>query len=223
VSIPSSTAKNALQTLRKAVVDNWEEVSQIDASIGSLEDDRYSIRKTIRYLEDAVKCADDYQLVFAGLIHADLRNRTEKQQSMQKLHGGDGIAAGTILSHPNPARPRSVQIDHWFIGAAATCLDQYRTGTGKKIAGYDHIISALFRVAFGNSKRSEQSIRGRAATTEKRRKASIFFRCPSSVRRMSTAIGTKFDTKSLRTTRNVRTKAVEVVGLPPTNCPPNNH
>ena len=62
------------------------------------------------------------------------------------------------MSHEYPVSSHSPDIDHWFIGAAADCLDQYKTGTGKKIPNYNHIISGLFRVAF-NFTRTEESIR----------------------------------------------------------------
>lgn len=150
----------ALKILRKAVVQNWEELSEIEGSISiGFEDEPRTFKNTIQYLKDAVECADNWQLAYAGLIHPHLRSTAEKQQAQQKLSGGRGIVAGTILPHDYPARPRSPAIAHWFIGAAAECLDKYRTGTGKKIPRYDKIISMLFQVAFGDHGRNDENIR----------------------------------------------------------------
>ena len=148
----------ALQNIKKAKLHHSEALALVESSIFSLEDECFSFRGSIQFLEAAVGCADKYQLVFAGLIHPRLRRRpVEKRQAEQEM--AEGVAAGTIVSHQYPASPDSPDIDHWFIGAAAECLDQYKTGTGKKIPAYVAIIQALFRVAFQDVERSAESIR----------------------------------------------------------------
>jgi hypothetical protein len=149
---------HALRNIKKAKVEHSEALVLVEGSIFSLEDECFSFRGSIQFLEAAVECADKYQLVFAGLIHPRLRRRpVEKRQAEQEL--AEGVAAGAIASHQYPASPDSPDIDHWFIGAAAECLDRCTTGTGKKIPAYDGIIQALFRVAFQDVERSAESIR----------------------------------------------------------------
>jgi hypothetical protein len=148
----------------------------VESSIFNLEEECHSFRGSIQFLEAALECADKYQLVFAGLIHPHFRRRpVEKQQAEQEL--AEGVAAEMIVSHQYPASPESPDIDHWFIGAAATCLDQYKTGTGRKIPSYDAIIRALFKVAFTDS-RSAESIRIELRRQKKDGRPKYFFVVP---------------------------------------------
>lgn len=158
MSQASKLLNQALRNIKKAKLHHSEALALVESSIFSLEDECFSFRGSIQFLEAAVECADKYQFVFAGLIHPRLRRRpVEKRQAEQEL--AEGVAAGTIVSHQYPASHDSPDIDHWFIGAAAECLDQYKTGTGKKIPAYVAIIQALFRVAFQDVERSAESIR----------------------------------------------------------------
>lgn len=148
--------KQAWEALTRAKERHREAIFAIQGSAIDLDKAGPTFADILQYLERAVACADYYQLVYAGLMHPDLRRKAEKRQAEQKLHGK--IVAGTLVSHDYPARPKSHDIDHWFIGAGASVLDGYKTGQGKKIPNYTRIISALFRIAFHESGRSEASI-----------------------------------------------------------------
>ncbi len=147
---------NALHILDEAYLKYAEEIASIDGTLG-IPDDRWTLQNTFRYLFKAKWRADHFQILYAGRIHKNLRDKPiEKQQASEALAGG--IVAGTIFSHDYPARPDSREIDHWFIGAAADCLDQYKTGQGGRIPGYGQIILRLFQVAFRDEHRTLASI-----------------------------------------------------------------
>jgi len=93
----------ALHILDKAYLQYAEEIASIDATLG-IPDDRGTFQNTFRYLFKAKWCADHFQILYAGSIHKDLRDRPiEKQQASEALAGG--IVAGTIFSRDYLARP----------------------------------------------------------------------------------------------------------------------
>jgi len=119
-----------------------------------------SFDEIVQYLEDALEVAGTERLVAVGQIHTQLRSGYEKKLAKKKLPSPGGeVEAGSIDPHDHPARERSPDIDHWFIGAAARCLDKYRTAEGKPIPRYDKIISKLFEVAFNDRTRDVENIR----------------------------------------------------------------
>jgi hypothetical protein len=161
ITAASKAINKALNILKKAQQRYGEELTSVE-----VEDEvdgeliLISFDEIVQYLEDALEVARNQQLGYVGMIHRGLRNRTEKKLAKKKLPspGGD-IEAGEIESHPYPARERSPDIDHWFIGAVAKCLDNYRTAERKPIPRYDKLISKLFEVAFHDKTRNEENIR----------------------------------------------------------------
>jgi hypothetical protein len=143
MSETKTTLNNALKILLNVQREKRPQLSLIEGSLIDLERDQ-SIAKIIRYLEEAVETAGKWKLVFDGLISPELRDKDERRRAKTEL--AEGVAAGTIVSHPYPMSQKSSKIDHWFIGAAAECLDQYRTERGKKIPNYGDIIYQLFVV-----------------------------------------------------------------------------
>jgi hypothetical protein len=180
----------ALRILKKAQKQYPDQLWNIGSTVDSLEDDRQSLPNTIRYLESAVKGAADWQVLYSGLIHPQLRTRkSEQREAAQELPSG--IVAGTILPLPTyAARQKSPDIDHWFIGEAAKCLDPYKTVRGKPIPGYPKVIAALFWIAF-REKRSEDSIRIELRRQRKNGRPESPFVLPTHRPRVSLAMGQK--------------------------------
>jgi hypothetical protein len=146
MSETKTTLNSTLKILLKAQREKLPQLRLIEGSLFDLDRDQ-SFAKIIRYLEDAVEAAGKWKLVFDGLIPAELRDKDEKLRA--KIELAEGIAAETIVSHPYPMSQKSSEIDHWFIGAAAECLDQYRTERGKKIPNPGSIIYQLFEAIEG--------------------------------------------------------------------------
>jgi hypothetical protein len=146
--------ETALMVLAQAHVDNLTGLRLVEGSLFDLERDQ-SFAKIISYLRDAIECAEKWKLVFDGLISPELREKDERKRAKTELAAG--VAAGTIVSHSYPVGEKSPDIDHWFIGAAAECLDQYKTERAKRIPRYNQIIYELFKVVDGRY-RSFESI-----------------------------------------------------------------
>ena len=126
---------------------------------------KFNFDETIQNLKRAWEAAGASQPFLAAAVHPHLRDKAEKEMAKQLM--APGVDAHSMEFLISPARPKSPDIEHWFIGAAADCLDKYRTGTGEKIPRHDQIISALFKIAFGDHSRSEENIRKELVRQEK--------------------------------------------------------
>ena len=112
-------------------------------------------------MKRALEAAASIEFLTAAVVHPHLRKPAEKETAKQLL-GPDTDPSSLETSLESlvfPARERSPDIDHWFIGAAADCLDKFRTGTGKEIPRYDEIIAETFKIAFGDSERDAENVR----------------------------------------------------------------
>jgi hypothetical protein len=146
---------DALNLLSQTKDQYKVELEQIEFAV-ELEDFRFRFDDIIQHLKDAVEAAANFQLADAGQVHPHLRKKAERQLAQEKIAGE--VVAGSIVPHDYPARPKSPNIDHWFIGELAACLDKYPRSGGRKIPAYGHIISEIFRIAFGDD-RADDSVR----------------------------------------------------------------
>ena len=126
------------------------------------EEFEFTFEEIIQHLKDGIEAAGNFQLANAGQIHPHLRNKTEKALAKETLPRNH--IAGTIVPHTITARDRSPDIDHWFIGAAAECLDRclvdrHDASKSNRLPRYDTIISELFKVCFPDQSRSEENVR----------------------------------------------------------------
>lgn len=128
----------------------------------------YRFDEIVEFLEKAAQCAESSGLALVGQIHPDLRSKTEEQLAKNKIAGE--VVAGTIMSPPYPARPKSSDIDHWFMGVAAKCLDQGQDVKGNKIPTQEKIIAKVFEVAFGDFMQTEGSVRRELTRQQERSK-----------------------------------------------------
>lgn len=154
--------------LQRALVALTKAQQQYPLEMEAIEGDpeeasHISFDDVTRLLKDTLGEADDWKIRSAWNVHPGLRNRREKKLASQKPSDGRPIDFPILDFIPPrnvyPVRSRSSEVDHWFIGAAAECLDDYRTGSGKKIPRYDRIISELFKTCFGDHQRNEENVR----------------------------------------------------------------
>jgi hypothetical protein len=102
-------------------------------------------------LSELRETASIVEAMLAGSIHP--AQRTSKENDLARLHnvsGGD-VREYTFL------RPKTPAIDHWFIGAAADCLERCEKQNHTRISGKDKIIASLFEM-LGEPGRTEGSI-----------------------------------------------------------------
>src|SRR5579864_9257341 len=146
----------AQQMIRRAKTQFPEQLHEIEEKAEG-EEYEFTFDEVIQSLTDALEIAGNCQLADVGQIHPDMRTKKEGILARKKIGGGP--VAGEIVGHDHPVSERSPEIDHWFIAEAASCLDKYPKSGGGKIPGYPHIIAQLFRVAFNDESRTEESIR----------------------------------------------------------------
>jgi hypothetical protein len=129
------------------------------------QDYEFSFDDMVEFLTDAAESAGTRELIAAGWVHPDLRNKTEKQLAKKLVPGGH--VAGELETHFLTARPKSKAVDQWFMGVAAKCLDQGRDVKGKKIPNYEKLINKAFE-AVGDRMKTEGSIRKELTRQKKR-------------------------------------------------------
>ena len=156
--------RNSMEVAGKALskaVDTLEKAKADDKDLEFIEwiqkGYKFNFEEITRQVKVALETVEDSKAALAAMIHPHLRSTPEKH-SAKKL-SDPNFDTSSLEDLVFPARTTSPEIDHWFMGAAAECLDKYRTGTDKKIPRYDKIIYELFKVAFRQTKRDVDSIR----------------------------------------------------------------
>ena len=105
-----------------------------------------------RHLRNSVEEAIFREQIIAAKIPQSQRIGAEKQLAVEffsRFFGGIEPVA-----RPQPG-PKATVIDRWFVGAAASYLDKYQISQGSQA----RIIAGLYKAAFPNRFRSEESVR----------------------------------------------------------------
>ena len=150
----------ASHVIEKTAEDNHAELEQIESWVKGGEFE-FTFDEITEHLKRALETTANIEVFLAGMVHPHLRKPAEKNMAKRLLNPeiDAGLVESSFESLVFPARPLSPDIDHWFIGAAADCLDKFRTGTGRNIPRYDDIISKVFEIAFGDGERDAENIR----------------------------------------------------------------
>lgn len=150
----------ALHVIEKTAETNNAELEQIESWVegGRFE---FTFDEITQNLKSALEAAANIESLAAGMVHPHRRKPAEKDMAKQLIDPEIDTHAleSSLESLVFPARPLSPDIDHWFIGAAADCLDRCRTGSGKNIPRRDEIISKTFEIAFEDDSRNAENIR----------------------------------------------------------------
>jgi len=104
-----------------------------------------------RHLRNSVEEAIFREQIIAAKIPQSQRIGVEKRLASEycsRFFNGDDPVP------PQPG-PKATAIDRWFVGAAASYLDRYQISQGSQI----RIIARLFKAAFRDTSRSEESVR----------------------------------------------------------------
>ena len=119
----------------------------------TLEDISQSLRKL---LEDAALV----EAMVASNMHPALRTPPERRLAQSFRLTGRSEEESLTRSFEDKYEyltPKTPAIDHWFIGAAAECLNKCEQETGSRIRGKDKIIARIFEM-MGEPGRTEGSI-----------------------------------------------------------------
>ena len=127
------------------IYPRWNEFERLFSG----EDIRSAIIQAAEELAKAAEIVENKQTLLSALINPEARTDKEKKLVKQE------ILAHMVL----PLRERTRAIDLWFISAAASRLNKYRTVDGKPIPGDENIIAEVFHVAFKDQMRTAESIR----------------------------------------------------------------
>ncbi len=140
--------KRALEHLIQELRTMTETVPPLrECFVNALEPDK--LFPFLDALTQAVQFVVDSDRPAAALIHPALRSKAER-----------ALVPSELTEHIDvPRSSKSPKINLWFIGAAADCLNGYRTEKNKRIRRYDIVISELFKAAFGDSSRNDENIR----------------------------------------------------------------
>ncbi len=129
----------------KGPIDYSEQLGDIEFTKGDLE-----IGKIAERLRELVVELETREEIIALTIHPRFRTPVEQRLASE---------ANPHKPHRYPLiGPKTPAIDHWFIGAAATCLEKYQAETAMKISNVAQFIGRLFDAAFGAVGRTEGSI-----------------------------------------------------------------
>jgi hypothetical protein len=137
----------ALQKITE-VVSIYPREDIIEMLIGG-EDIRFTTLQAAKALGKAIKFAAGKQKLLAAMVNPELRTDFERELVPQE----------TFAHWRLPLGEKTPAINHWFIGEAASKLDDYCTQDGRRIKRYDKIIAKVFNVALDDKMRTDESIR----------------------------------------------------------------